>query len=812
MGKIGYYGAYILASRKQNNGYAGGVFYELARMVIKRGGIVVGAAYTEKFDVDHMETDHMEALEKLAGVKYADSLISEKLKKKIKTNLHSGRIVLFAGTPCQVGSIYQYLDKEYENFYTIIIRCSGVIRSEVWRDYIDEVQAYGSIITEMYYPYRGEFGISQTKAMIKFQHGTAYFRDEKEDKLLKLKRAGLIFKEECYHCAWMPEDAKSDILLETYYRDTNRDADQEKGITKTSILTEKGMRLFSSIRSRMNIDEKIKEDTDREYVRLVQPEDYDYFWKYYGRYGFSYVSDLIMMKKDSIFCERILQDFLVKYVLLDANGITMEKILNNWGLEKIIIYGQGTVSKILVDKLRDSGRIYAVINKRSEKSSWDEYSIPMMGIDQIIKSEIPIIIPPLNFIPDVMEELIEKGVDKKRLLSLTMLINWEYENKILNGPCHTIWDVEKGGIGNIYLITGAQFGNKGAQSMLFVTVSELRRKHPECDIYYLPIDSVENYPDSILGKYRFHIIRDGLNIYSQFYNLIPQLKAIIDISGYALSSKWNCNYFITILMLAQNNNVPIYFMPQSFGPFDFEEDWNARIKDGLLHASMIFAREKKGYDLLIQQYGLKNVRMSRDLVLQNHRIIIKNIYSKDLELKDYELKTNCNVAIVPNTRNYEFGNKDELLYIYKNIIAKLLEKEKNIYILAHSDDEEICNDIYKICPDHEHVFLYKKELDCLEYSALVKGFQYIIASRYHAIVHSYKEIIPCVAIGWAEKYEELLSLFKQEKYVFDVRKKINVQKLMDAIEYMDKNWIQEKEKIKEILPMLQEENCFDVIE
>ena len=34
------------------------------------------------------------------------------------------------------------------------------------------------------------------------------------------------------------------------------------------------------------------------------------------------------------------------------------------------------------------------------------------------------------------------------------------------------------------LITGANFNNKGAQSMLFVTVDEIRKRIPDCEIYF----------------------------------------------------------------------------------------------------------------------------------------------------------------------------------------------------------------------------------------------------------------------------------------------------------------------------------------
>ena len=34
------------------------------------------------------------------------------------------------------------------------------------------------------------------------------------------------------------------------------------------------------------------------------------------------------------------------------------------------------------------------------------------------------------------------------------------------------------------LITGANFANKGAQAMLFVTISEARKRYPNANIFY----------------------------------------------------------------------------------------------------------------------------------------------------------------------------------------------------------------------------------------------------------------------------------------------------------------------------------------
>lgn len=809
MGNRDNYGTYIMAASEKHGGYAGGIFFQLARKVIEHGGVAIGAAYVENFDVKHIEVERAEELERITGIKYAESYIDEKLKKKIKVDVQSGRTVLFAGTPCQVRGIRQYLNEDYKNFYTVSVRCSGVIRAQIWKDYINETQSNGSVITEIHYPYRGEFGISQTKALIKFSHGTAYFRDEKEDRLLRLKNAGIIYKEECYRCT-RQEDIETDIFLEIYYDDGKRDAEQEDGLTKVFVYTDKGKRLLLDIGLQEDINQAIT--MEKEEPKLHKIKLYNYFWRKYDNYEFTFLVDLTLLQIDKSFGKKYLLKFLKQYAVLDSRGFSLEKILENWGLKEIILYGAGIVCDIIKDKLEYSGRICAVIDRNRGEEGQEESPEFLEKLRAVSGLELPILIPPGYFIPDVVTELGSVGISPKRVLPIALLTSGEYDNKILQGTSHTVWSEEYRGIGTIYLITGAQFGNKGAQSMLFTAVSELRKKHPECDIYYLPIDSIENYPDSILAKYRFHIIRDQMELYGGFYDLIPQLTAIVDVSGYALSSKWNCGWFVQILLVAKNNNIPIYLMPQSFGPFGFESSLERKVKGGLLHATVIFSREKTGYDLLVEKYGLENVRLSKDLVLQNKDFVIDNIYMKNLELDDYKLDTDNNVAIVPNIRNYEFGNRGELLQIYKKVISQLLNKGKNIYIVSHSDDEQACNDIYTMFSGQEGVFRYEKKLDCLEYCVLVREFQYIIASRYHAIVHAYKKGIPCVAIGWAEKYRELLELFGQEKYVFDVRCKINSEALIEAVNDMDITWSYQKEKIRKVLPVLQAENCFDIID
>ena len=110
-----------------------------------------------------------------------------------------------------------------------------------------------------------------------------------------------------------------------------------------------------------------------------------------------------------------------------------------------------------------------------------------------------------------------------------------------------------------------------------------------------------------------------------------------------------------------------------------------------------------------------------------------------------------------------------------------------------------------------NVIFLDKNFRSLEFNEIVKKFKFIVASRFHSIVHSYKNGIPCVALGWAVKYYELLKMFGEEDYFFDVRDLIQVEELIEKIDKLYQNYEFESINIKKHLDKIQKENVFDLI-
>ncbi len=392
-----------------------------------------------------------------------------------------------------------------------------------------------------------------------------------------------------------------------------------------------------------------------------------------------------------------------------------------------------------------------------------------------------------------------------------------------------------------FLITGGNFNNKGAQAMLFVTVSELRDRFPDCEIIVETFDVIpahykflplriwstewKSFGSSVSVLYYYirksikSIVRrdHSLKEYIELINTIKGLTAIVDISGFHLSSQWGneiSDTYLDRIKAAKRFHVPVFLMPQSFGPFDYEKDSERirnKIRKYLQYPKVIFAREKSAYDLLVEEYQLNNIRHSCDLVLQNRDVNYDSVDEYEADLSNIIVDAGS-VAIIPNMRNFDHGNKVDILEAYSSLIELLQYMDKKIYILRHSgEDIKACKMIYERLNDKTNVFVVSDELNCIEFNHVIRSFDYVIASRYHSIIHSYKNGVPTIVMGWAEKYHELLSLFGQEKYMIDVRERIDCRKLETMVKRLEDNFLQEKQRIRKGLAAYQNSNCFDSI-
>ena len=405
------------------------------------------------------------------------------------------------------------------------------------------------------------------------------------------------------------------------------------------------------------------------------------------------------------------------------------------------------------------------------------------------------------------------------------------------------------------LVVGAQLGNKGAESMLYIVTDEMKKRLPDAEVYFA---TSFDYDASQYTFKSFPLSHHGLEYAVNGHKVLPLLKGIckdivkkcthknpiighyldvekrfsamdmmIDVSGFNLGKQWSMQThrnFLNRIALAKRHNIPVYLMPQSFGPFDYDADMEGikRLMESLLpYPKLIFAREKEGYDELIHTFHLHNVVLSTDLVLQNTGIDWRNVFTSEPAIDvpkvadgSDSLEKHGIVGIVPNKQCFSHGNKDWNLKIYQAVIDQLLKDGYQVIIFRHSrEDLEIAKMIKELYKNNSDVYLEKKEFSCLEYDEYVKQFSFIICSRYHGIVHAYRNFIPAIALGWAIKYQALADCVGQGQYAFDITEGLcSIEEIVGTVREMENKSLENREMIREHVTEIQKNSCFDQME
>ena len=388
------------------------------------------------------------------------------------------------------------------------------------------------------------------------------------------------------------------------------------------------------------------------------------------------------------------------------------------------------------------------------------------------------------------------------------------------------------------IITGGELFNKGAQAMVFVAVDELKKRFPDHEIYVLsemdrrrPKEELEQYAFRFTGWYPIKFakaqsdvllklackLRNGAE-FRECENLYRNCDLMVDVSGYGLGSNFGPNQlrtYVEHLEFAKAFHLPVYLMPQSFGPFDFTGEKMAaaqKLPELLSSVKLICAREQEGLDALQETYGLKNVCLLPDLVLNNREIDLHHIFREIKELSVPDTPENC-VGVVPNQRIVDALGTEASQRLYSDAIDLALQNGFRVCILSHASvDIPFCKKLKECFESENRVCLLEQDFNCLEFNELVKRFRFLIASRFHALVHAYKNGVPCIAIGWAVKYQNLLKSFGQDRFAFDIGMNPTKDNLAVAVEDLSQRREKESKRILARLQVIQESNVFDVLE
>lgn len=234
---------------------SGGGFSIFADYVLSNNGVVFGAAFMEDLSVEHTYVEKKEELYKLRCSKYVQSRIGNSFAK-VKEFLNEGRMVCFAGTPCQVYGLWLYLRKPNNpNLLLVDFACHGVPSPKVWRKYVDWLGKKNTSGLSSYQFRDKRFGYQYTTFVAKYNDGKEYVisdsrkdRDFMKDSFFR----DVISRPSCYDCRFKSINHVSDVTLFDCWhnKELTESDDFDEGATTIILHTVRAACLFDEIQKR----------------------------------------------------------------------------------------------------------------------------------------------------------------------------------------------------------------------------------------------------------------------------------------------------------------------------------------------------------------------------------------------------------------------------------------------------------------------------------------------------------------------------------------------------------------------------------
>lgn len=244
------YAAYSKDESLRMESSSGGIFSEIAKLVIEKKGVVYGAAYNDAFEVYHCCVETVDDLAKLRGAKYSESYLGNTFSEILK-RIKQGQYVLFAGMPCQVAGLKSFIKKDFENLICIDFVCHGVPSPMVWEEYINyraKIDADGKLPISINLRSKAT-GWSRYQYSNFFQYGKDrnYSCGSSQDLFMKLFVYDYILRPSCGNCIFKGYSRVSDITLGDFWGiwDIDPKFDDNKGTSVVLIQSTKGRLLWN---------------------------------------------------------------------------------------------------------------------------------------------------------------------------------------------------------------------------------------------------------------------------------------------------------------------------------------------------------------------------------------------------------------------------------------------------------------------------------------------------------------------------------------------------------------------------------------
>ena len=212
---------------------AGGAFTAIAETVLEKGGVVFGAAYDEKFQVQHVYVENKEDLKIFRNSKYVQSDLKNTFCE-VKEFLKNNKYVCFSGTPCQLEGLNSFIWNKYIEYQ----------KNEIPK--VDNIR-----FRDKYFGYK-----YSTMSFVK-DGKNLYHAGSQADPMLRAFFTDICDRPSCYNCPAKKRYRVSDMTIWDCFSvyDFDKKMDDDKGTTRVLCHTDKGLNVVEQIKDRVNCKE-----------------------------------------------------------------------------------------------------------------------------------------------------------------------------------------------------------------------------------------------------------------------------------------------------------------------------------------------------------------------------------------------------------------------------------------------------------------------------------------------------------------------------------------------------------------------------
>lgn len=245
----------------RNDSSSGGFFYELARHILSKGGVVFGAAFTEDYHkVIHIHAQSLKELIPIRVSKYLQSEVDQSFPE-VKEFLKNNKFVLFSGTPCQIAGLQSYLGNPSDHLVLAEVVCHGVPSPKVWDIYLSGLEnKHGSKVKFVTFRDKSK-SWRNSDFLTLFENGEEFRQPNSENPYMKAFLRNLSIRPSCTNCRFKKFTSGADLTMGDFWGSTELgdSYNDDIGISVVALNTLKGRIFFDSAKDNLTGVVKLSE-------------------------------------------------------------------------------------------------------------------------------------------------------------------------------------------------------------------------------------------------------------------------------------------------------------------------------------------------------------------------------------------------------------------------------------------------------------------------------------------------------------------------------------------------------------------------